>query len=121
MSTPRAALTGITRMDSACECCGRSLSRVFGVRYPDGREMDLGRVCAAKATGYRPNTVEREAAAAARRAVVAERVRIVLDAFPTLPDALALDVAVTDAVWDGTAREWNRWQDWRTMAAEVAA
>lgn len=121
MSTPRASLTGITRMESACECCGRSLGRVFGVRYPDGREMDLGRVCAAKATGYRPNVVEREAASAARRAVVAARLAEVRDAFPSLPESLALDVAVTDTVWDGTAREWHRWQDWRAMAAEMTA
>lgn len=120
MSTTLAALTGITRMESACDCCGRSLGRVFGVRYPDGREMELGRVCAAKATGYRPNTVEREAASAARRAVVAARLAEVRDAFPGLTESLALDVAVTDAVWDGTAEAWHRWQDWRTMAAEVA-
>lgn len=120
MSTARPVLTGITRIDTACECCGRNLGRVFAVRYPDGRVMDLGRVCAAKATGYRANTVEREARAAARLALVEARVRQVMDAAPGITTDNAREVAVTDNVWDGNAQAWHRWQDWRAMACALA-
>src|SRR5882724_3359209 len=45
-------LAGITASKGSCEHCGRSLSRLFRVINPDGRDMIVGRTCSAKLTGY---------------------------------------------------------------------
>lgn len=62
MDTTYATLTGITATSGQCDRCGRELGRIFGVRWPDGSEQNLGRRCAAKATGWAAGAVEREAA-----------------------------------------------------------
>jgi len=58
--TNTATLTGITSTQGQCEACGRELGRVFTVRYTDGTIAELGRRCAAKATGWAAGAVERE-------------------------------------------------------------
>lgn len=55
-------LLGITTTRSACDCCGRKLARVFRVADATGTERLMGRVCAAKATGYNWTVAQAERA-----------------------------------------------------------
>lgn len=120
-TTTRPKLTGIHLTDGECDCCGRNLGKVFEVRHPDGQTATYGRACAAKVTGWKPNRVEAEAKAAARTALVESRVATVTAAYPSVTRDHAYDVAVLDSLWDGTAREWNRWHTWQEMAEHLAA
>lgn len=69
--------------------CTRELTqRLFTVEHRITRETrTLGRRCAANATGYAANTVEREAAKAARIAEVSRREAIIADRFPRVAAA----------------------------------
>lgn len=66
-TTATPALTGIVRAHGMCNCCGRTLGRVF--QLSDGGEY--GRVCAAKITGYKvTDQAVRIAATLARNKVI---------------------------------------------------
>lgn len=84
-------LTGITQTSGQCDCCTRPLTqRVFAViDTSTGTEYALGRRCAAKATGYAPNAVEREARIAARLVEIDRRRKVIAAAFPTVAAAWA--------------------------------
>ena len=87
-------LTGIQATTGACECCARRITqRVFEVVHPVHGSAFLGRRCAAKATGYTVNMVERMAAVEARVAEVARRREVIRAEFPDM-------VAVHDAFLD---------------------
>lgn len=120
-----ARLTGIQHAKGACENCGRELTvRVFQVAYPDGSVQSLGRRCAAKATGYKPNLVEREAARAARLAETARRRAIVLAAYPGLDPTIASKAACNDGWWGARLdpRCYGTWQDYvEAMLARKAS
>lgn len=120
-TTTAPKLTGIHLTDGECDSCGRNLGKVFEVRHPDGTTATYGRRCAAKVTGWKPNRIEAEANAAARRALVEARVATVTAEYPTITHDHALDVAVADAMWNGTARESWRWHTWQEMAEHLAA
>ncbi len=77
-------LTGITRGSGNCDRCARELTqRVFAVTHKvTGDELFLGRRCAARATGYPTNAVERQVMIALRTAEVERRRAIVAEAFP---------------------------------------
>src|SRR5882724_9312667 len=59
-------LAGITASKGSCEHCGRSLSRLFRVINPDGRDMIVGRTCSAKLTGYNWTVAQAERTEALR-------------------------------------------------------
>lgn len=126
-------LTGITRTSGQCDACSRELTqRVFSVAHRvTGETLDLGRRCAAKATGYPTTRVEREAAVALRVAEVARRREIIGAAFPVVAQAWAErpygeygskaailgDTASTeDMWWNGrTGGAYATWQDYLTI------
>lgn len=113
-----AKLTGISRAEGVCDRCDRDLGTVYGVVYPDGTEATLGRKCCAKATGFRPNAIEREARAAARKALVAERQAEIEAAYPDALPADALTAATEDRLWDG--RGTGAYTDWRDYLTTMA-
>jgi hypothetical protein len=63
-----AALTTITNGTTACDCCGRRITRQYIVTYPFGQTAALGRKCAAIATGWDPKSLEARHAAVRARA-----------------------------------------------------
>lgn len=77
-----AKLIGIEMGRGACDHYDRELSlRKFRVNV-DGETLILGRRCAAKATGFNPAKVDREAQRIARIALTAERRGTVSAEFP---------------------------------------
>lgn len=106
-------LTGITKGEGQCECCSRALTqRVFEVSHPAHGAVALGRRCAAKATGYKPNAVEKAAAQAARLTECARRREIVAAAYPTMdPFGDVPSTAVTTDCWWG-GRGWAAYATW---------
>jgi hypothetical protein len=106
-------LTGITKGEGQCECCSRALTqRVFEVSHPAHGAVALGRRCAAKATGYKPNAVERAAAAAARWAELETRRAVVAAAYPAMDvNGHVLSTAVTTDCWWG-GRGWAAYSTW---------
>ncbi len=78
-------LTGIAATTGSCDCCTRQIrQRVFSVAHPDGTTAQLGRRCAAKATGYRYNRLEAAERSARRVAEMRRREEIVAAAYPAL-------------------------------------
>ena len=115
-------LTGITKGSGNCDACNRELTqRVFTVTHKTtGETMDLGRRCAAKATGYPTTAVEREAARALRIAEVNRRHAIVAAEFPqyaavtdfNTAEYHLIGTAVTeDTFWNGGRRD-GEWRDY---------
>lgn len=47
-------LTGVTAGAGQCDCCHRTLRRLFKITGPDGTEGVYGRACARKLTGWTP-------------------------------------------------------------------
>jgi hypothetical protein len=129
-------LTGITSTSGQCDACSRELTqRVFSVAHKTtGATLDLGRRCAAKATGYPTTRIEREAAVALRVAEMARRREIIAAEFPVVAEAWAArtpgeygtkaailgDTASTEDMW------WNgrqggayaTWQEYLTVNLE---
>lgn len=117
-------LTGITTGTGNCDHCNRELTqRVFTVAHKTtGETLDLGRRCAAKATGYAANAVERQAAIAARIAEVNRRCDIIAAAFPDLaieaqdPHSTAYYIfytaATEDGWWGGRSKARGTWQQY---------
>ena len=71
-------LTGIAKGAGQCDCCSRRITqRVFEVEHPTLGTANLGRRCAAKATGYQATAIERELARIARMAELDRRRDIV--------------------------------------------
>jgi uncharacterized protein (DUF2237 family) len=122
MTDGTAKLTGITRDSGCCDRCDRDLGLIFQVVYPDGSTASLGRKCAAKATGFRPDRVAQAAKAAARLTLVAARVRQAAAVYPTaLPDDVH-QAATDDRLWDGTGyAHRGGFADWRDYLAGMAA
>ena len=78
-------LTGIVKADTACQCCTRRVrARAFQVNHPEYGELELGRRCAVRATGWKQP--ERGARIAARVAEVKRRQEVVGAAFPALAE-----------------------------------
>lgn len=95
-------LTGITNGAGQCECCSRRLTqRVFQVAHPDGTVVQLGRRCAAKATGYAVSAIERQLRVALRVAEVRRREAIIRAAYPELGEAY--DATQQTGRWTGEA------------------
>lgn len=106
-------LTGIVKTAGECEACSREITqRVFVVANAAGAELGLGRRCAAKATGYAANAVEREAARAARLAEVNRRYAIIAAEFPHVDDDLRMVAATEDAWWGGRGNSRGTWQEY---------
>jgi hypothetical protein len=115
--------TGVVAGAGTCDACSRECTqRVFTVEHREtGVKLDLGRRCAAKATGYPTTAIEREAARAARLAEVDRREAICAAAYPALAaidaagDFMAdgyglIRVAATeDMFWEGGYRE-GQWR-----------
>lgn len=79
-------LTGIVKADTACECCTRRVTaRAFHVVHPDHGELELGRRCAIRATGWK--RLDDAVRIARRRAEVSRREALVAEAFPELAEA----------------------------------
>lgn len=115
-------LTGITRGSGSCDRCSRELTqRVFAVTHKvTGAELFLGRRCAAKATGYPTNAVERQVMIALRIAEVDRRQAIVAAAFPVSAAAEypaaeyhLVSTAVTEDMFWGGRRD-GGWRDYLT-------
>ncbi len=115
-------LTGIVKGAGNCDACGRELSqRVFTVAHKEtGATLDLGRRCAAKATGYPTTAIERQAAMALRIAEVARRRKVVAAEFPQFSAVTdfntaeyhLIGTAVTeDMFWNGGRRD-GEWRDY---------
>lgn len=124
-------LTGITRTSGQCDACSRELTqRVFSVAHKvTGETLDLGRRCAAKATGYPTTRVEREAAVALRVAEVARRREVIAAEFPAVAQAwaerpygeygsqaaiLGETAATEDMWWNGRGGAYATWQEYLT-------
>lgn len=130
-------LAGIEATAGQCDCCSRALTqRVFTVSHPELGKRQLGRRCAAKATGYAPTALDRQLASALRIAEVARRVEIVAAAFPAAaaelataqnaytesgegaywaaltPAAQRMQNATTEDAWWG-GRGWTAYANWQ--------
>lgn len=109
-------LTGIGYTESSCECCARRITqRVFQVQHPRHGIALLGRRCAAKATGYKPNAIERAAEAAARTLELDRRRAIVADSYPALAEAQTHRIAAMAQAradgFEGSYAGWTRESD----------
>ena len=83
-------LTGVQAEQGGCDCCARRITqRVFHVHHDTYGDMLLGRRCAARATGYAVNRLERAEAGARRGIVMAARRALVLAAYPSVASDLA--------------------------------
>lgn len=95
------SLTGITPGAGQCDCCSRRITqRVFEVSHPRHGLAQLGRRCAAKATGYAASAIERELARVARCAEIARRRAIIAAAYPIFTQVYADMLA-----WQGMSDE----------------
>lgn len=101
-----AKLLGIRKGQGNCEHCSRELTaRLFTVETDNGQTVQLGRRCAAKATGYKVNQVEQEARRIVRMAETARRRQIISAEYPTLSDDQVREIAVDDWMWN--SGEWH--------------
>ncbi len=101
-------LTGIERAAGSCDACGRELTqRVFSVvdKATGTVALELGRRCAAKATGYPANAIERQVAVAARFPTFAAA------EYPALEYHLCATAATEDMWWNGGRRD-GQWVDY---------